>query len=393
MRAGRAQARALVAGRKLGARTRHGRVLAWLDTRGPSEAVLRQLGADVLLSAALRRLANPLRAFVRGVPARYRRFRRLRLAEGRWYQRVAQASGELSPLELDLVLLGMLRAARLLLHEPRLASAIHEPALQSLRPFQELLRTQIFVDEATDFSPLQLACMAALCDPETESFFACGDFNQRITVWGTRSADELRWILPDVDIRTIRVTYRHSRQLNALAHRVAQLMDEAHEAAALPEFVDNEGVEPVLGLGLSGAELVAWLKARILEIERVTQVLPSIAILVNREDEAQPLADALQAAMAGENIQCVACPGGQVRGHDNDVRVFDVQHIKGLEFEAVFFVGVDELAQARPELFDKFIYVGATRAAMYLGLTTTAPDLPVALAPLRDAFGETWSGR
>ena len=28
----------------------------------------------------------------------------------------------------------------------------------------------------------------------------------------------------------------------------------------------------------------------------------------------------------------------------NDVRVFDIQHIKGLEFEAVFFVGVDRLA-------------------------------------------------
>jgi len=60
---------------------------------------------------------------------------------------------------------------------------------------------------------------------------------------------------------------------------------------------------------------------------------------------------------------------GQTVGQDNDVRVFDVQHIKGLEFEAVFFVDVDELAERLPTLFDRYLYVGATRAATYLGLT------------------------
>jgi hypothetical protein len=37
------------------------------------------------------------------------------------------------------------------------------------------------------FSPVQLACMAQLCDPAANSFVACGDFNQRITSWGSRS--------------------------------------------------------------------------------------------------------------------------------------------------------------------------------------------------------------
>ena len=49
------------------------------------------------------------------------------------------------------------------------------------------------VDEATDFSPIQLACMATLARLGTRPFFVCGDFNQRITSWGTRSVKEMKW--------------------------------------------------------------------------------------------------------------------------------------------------------------------------------------------------------
>lgn len=52
-------------------------------------------------------------------------------------------------------------------------------------------------------------------------------------------------------------------------------------------------------------------------------------------------------------------------------------------------MGIDQLAAARPELFDKFLYVGATRAAQYLGVTCSAA-LPLALEPLRQHFGATW---
>jgi DNA helicase IV len=42
-------------------------------------------------------------------------------------------------------------------------------------------RNQILVDEATDFSPIQLASMRTLADQRTGSFFLSGDFNQRLS--------------------------------------------------------------------------------------------------------------------------------------------------------------------------------------------------------------------
>ena len=95
-------------------------------------------------------------------------------------------------------------------------------------------------------------------------------------------------------------------------------------------------------------------------------------------------------SLSGQNIRAVACREGQVIGQDNDVRVFDVQHIKGLEFEAVFFIGVDELAARQPDLFDKYLYVGATRAATYLGVTCASAELPSRLASLTTAFASSW---
>jgi DNA helicase IV len=146
----------------------------------------------------------------------------------------------------------------------------------------------------------------------------------------------------------------------------------------------------VLAKSISGQAVIDWLATRIVEIERFTRKLPSIAILVNEEAEVQILANALNDALLKNNIRVVACPGGQVVGRENDVRVFDVQHIKGLEFEAVFFVGVDELAASQPGLFDKYLYVGATRAATYLGITCTGAELPNRIAPLETAFGPTF---
>jgi superfamily I DNA and RNA helicase len=159
---------------------------------------------------------------------------------------------------------------------------------------------------------------------------------------------------------------------------------------ALPKFVDNDGVPPVLALNLEDVHGISkWLASRIIEIEEFVLELPSIAVLVNSESEVRPIADALSDVLAEKNIRVIPCPDGQVRGRETAVRVFNVQHIKGLEFEAVFFVGVDRLAESQPDLFDKYLYVGATRAATYLGITCDG-SLPDRMAALRVRFAEAW---
>jgi len=113
---------------------------------------------------------------------------------------------------------------------------------------------------------------------------------------------------------------------------------------------------------------------------------------VHEEAVVRPMTDALNRAFAETNLRAIACVDGRIIGSDDEIRVFDVQHIKGLEFEAVFFVGIDKLAAAKPSLFDKYLYVGATRAATYLGITCEQ-DLPSRLSGLASTFALSWSER
>ena len=160
--------------------------------------------------------------------------------------------------------------------------------------------------------------MAALSRPKINSFFACGDFNQRLTTWGTRSIDDMNWVLPGVELREITVSYRQSRQLNELARAIIMAVEGEEKSVSLPDDVDNDGVAPTL---LEGEpEVTHWLAKRIREIESFVGDLPSVAIFVGNESEVQPLSDSLGVALAEENTRVIPCHEGQVMGQDNDVR-------------------------------------------------------------------------
>ncbi|TXI31844.1 MAG: DNA helicase UvrD, partial [Aquipseudomonas alcaligenes] len=390
MQAVRAQARAAASKRAVSKASRNGKIIEWLGDRGLTEADRAEVGASLLVQASARRFVNPVKRYLDGIPKRYRAFRRERQPANTWYRHEGFEARDIHPLELDIVLLAILRAAGDLISRPNVLRDIDSPAWSSLQPILGHYRNQILVDEATDFSPIQLASMAALAHPRLRSFFACGDFNQRLTTWGARSADDLKWVFADFDIKEITVSYRQSKQLNDLARAMIRAVGGTEQDASLPAHMDSVGVAPALLEHATNAEaIVGWLADRIREIERFVGQLPSTAIFVNTEDDVAPVADALNAALAEHNIQVIACREGQAVGQESNVRVFDIQHIKGLEFEAVFFVGIDQLATLHPALFDKYLYVGTTRAATYLGVTCQG-TLPSAIESLRTHFCQDW---
>jgi DNA helicase IV len=197
----------------------------------------------------------------------------------------------------------------------------------------------------------------------------------------------MKWVVPDMDIRDIAVGYRQSRQLYDLTRKI---VGSDSTNVMLPDYANYEGVAPVLAKNVTGSLPVAqWLAERIGEIERFVQDLPSVAVFVNSEQAVRSIATDLGDALADRNIRVIPCSDGQVLGRESAVRVFNIQHIKGLEFEAAFFVGIDRLAERYPDLFDKYLYVGATRAATYLGITCEQ-DLPVSMMGLQKLFGQRW---
>lgn len=385
----RSYARARAQGKQVAKTSSTGRIIDWLGDRMIAEDAAKDIGKSLIVQSALRRFVNPVRGYIDKIPARYRRFRRAKQTEGLWYQSEGFTPTDVHPLEVDIILLAMLRNTDSLIAGIRTPD---EEAAKTLDRLQNLYYTQVLVDEATDFSPIQLACMAALSRPRIRSFFACGDFNQRFTSCGVRAIEQVKWAVQNIAVESISVAYRQSNQLHRLAQAIIGLSgDNAGDVRLSAEYADNEGFAPVSVLSMADeAALAAWLAARIKEIEKSVHKLPSIAVLVNDEDAVRSVAEALKRAVEDQNIQVIPCPDGQVRGRDSAVRVFNVQHIKGLEFEAVFFVGIDRLAKSQPDLFEKYLYVGATRAATYFGMTCEK-DFPEKLGSIQEFFQESWA--
>ena len=254
---------------------------------------------------------------------------------------------------------------------------------------EDLFRQQVFVDEITDFSTVQLSIMNNLLNDKSKTFFGAGDFNQRLTLEGVSSKDDLEWAIPKVEIEKITIPYRQSCQLTELSQLlIGKTLNEVKQ----PKYIDMEGKQPILGYNMVDINYMAkWLADRIIEIDRIMEgKLPSIAILVNSEEEIQPLANAMNNCLEDNNINVTPCFKGVV-GSENGVRIFSIEYIKGLEFEAVFFINIDILAKEKPEIFDKYIYVGASRAATFLGLTCSSNQLPDKLQPMVHLFVNNWN--
>ena len=151
-------------------------------------------------------------------------------------------------------------------------------------------------------------------------------------------------------------------------------------------------VPPVLLEYQDNVSSYDWIADRIVEVIQLTQNNISIAILVHSEESVTHTAKVLNNnnRLRNFNIQIAACVNGQILGNNHNVRVFNIKHIKGLEFEAVFFLDINRVFDLHPTLFEKYLYVGVTRAASFLGFTCNG-TLPDILKNNRNYFVNDWN--
>ena len=371
-----------------------GQLIEWLGDRTLNLNDQQSVGESLITQSNLRICARPVSRYVNRITGRYGAFRRTRQKEGLWYKKEAKLERRLDPLEVDIVLLSVMKAA-----DKIMTMANSNPDVEQMsamiQGMKNLYHTQVVVDEAPDFSPIQLACMNTIARPLTSrrkrSFFACGDFNQRVTSHGSKTIKDMRWAVPGIELKEINVAYRQTKLLNDFARKIASLSDSGATTSAPHEYIDNDGVPPIILESTRDInEVSRWLAKGICKIEEDLGKLPSIAVLTNSNQEASQIEKCLNNTddIIENSIDVKACGDAELE-NENVVRVFDVRHIKGLEFEAAFFVGVDKLAEKEPDVFEQYLYVGATRAARYLGLTCWE-KLPTKIEELRPLLKKSW---
>jgi len=323
---------------------------------------------------SLSKIANAPENYFTQIATRYREFRNKN--KQTFYIEGGFDAQAIDPIELDALLLIALKNANdLILKKPS-----DNTKWGFLKKYESILRNQVLVDEASDFSALQLSVMFQIAHPLVKSFCASGDFDQGLTLAGVANFQELKSAISTIKEHSLAVGYRQSAQLAEFTFNFGQQNLKLSSRFQNPDFGQISGVPPAFFQADGDLSKQShWIASRIQEIEALSPELPSIAILVPHSSMVKKLETELRQIIYNIPITGYEEPGNL--GRDQEVRIFPVQYVKGLEFESAIFAGVDILKSNEPELFAKYLYVGSTRAATFLAVTAHE-QLPSELAKL-----------
>ncbi|WP_188881986.1 HelD family protein [Alicyclobacillus cellulosilyticus] len=230
----------------------------------------------------------------------------------------------------------------------------------------------VVIDEAQDFSPLQIILLQQFC-PQG-SFTILGDLSQSIHSYqGIDDWEEFLRLFP-AERRTFHkldVSYRSTMEIIEFANQIA---------AGTPGFVPARPVfrsgEPVRVEPVAAEERYERAAAAVarLQAEHTT-----IAVIC-RSDAA---CDEYARALAASGIPAHRIGAGDEH-YEGGVSVLPVYLAKGLEFDAVLMVDVDESSYTADPLSAKLLFVGCTRALHQLWLQYSgrpSPLLPAGVHP------------
>lgn len=258
-----------------------------------------------------------------------------------------------------------------------------------IEAFRQNCKAVIGIDEATDFRLADLVCMSTFNHPDFDSVTLSGDMMQKITTDGLNSWKDYLSFYKKTEIHNLEISYRQSQTLLSLAQSIYRSVNNTE--AMYRSFSGNSDLEPVPLLFISEDEdqKIKWLVDRILEIHESYSFIPSVAIFVPDENQLEILAKKMGKydQLSDVGIKVKACRDGEVLGNKDTVRIFAIDKIKGLEFEAAFFHNADAILKSdiSLEMFYKYMYVGLSRASFYLGMTLNE-NLPDELSFLMDHF-------
>lgn len=238
--------------------------------------------------------------------------------------------------------------------------------------FKEEVRSVVAVDEATDFSPLELAAISSFSDPRFNSVTLSGDLMQRMTASGIADWEALDNLFPEAQVERLTVSYRQSPTLLELASQLYENVTGVKPdfKAYIPKSKGEP--KPVVVQKESSEEISDWLEHQIIGVySAYGNSIPSVAIFAESDEAVIQIAKALQESdrLLDVGITIRHSTSDSELVPDAQVCVYNIKNIKGLEFEAVFFANIDCLDVPDEELLQKYLYVGLSRAAYYLGVS------------------------
>jgi DNA helicase-2/ATP-dependent DNA helicase PcrA len=227
----------------------------------------------------------------------------------------------------------------------------------------------LMVDEVQDFAPVELA---VLLDSTTKerSITLAGDTAQAIapdhgfSTW-SEMLDHLG--IPHDKVEPLRVSYRSTREIVDVAqHVLGPLQGDVRPVAP------RSGA-PVESFGFSSAGEAADFLPQVLKELMRAEPGAAVAVISRHQEQARLYYEALVAA----EVPHVRLVANQDFSFRPGIDVTDVRQTKGLEFDIVILVEVNEDSYPDNDFARRMLHVAMTRAAHQLWITFTGKPSPL----------------
>jgi DNA helicase-2/ATP-dependent DNA helicase PcrA len=235
------------------------------------------------------------------------------------------------------------------------------------------LYSHLFVDEAQDLSPTELAVLLAETTSD-RSITLAGDTSQRLFL--DNGFSDWRTVLsymslPHVEIEPLRIAYRSTREILEVArYAMGPLADP--EPPVAPRTGAPVEAHAFPGTGAAVAFLGEALRPLFAREPRAT-----VAVLARYPEQADVYYDGLARA----EVPFLRRVRAQDFSFRPGVEVTDIRQVKGLEFDYVVMVDVNAATFPADEEARHLFHIAATRAAHQLWLIVTSPAAPSPLVP------------
>ncbi|RUS47101.1 3'-5' exonuclease [Cohnella sp. AR92] len=217
----------------------------------------------------------------------------------------------------------------------------------------------IVIDEAQDYSPLQLEVLAGR--QRTPSLTVLGDLQQGIHDYaGIHSWSELSKLFPSEGTAYYELdrSYRSTTEIIEFANRILAGM-EGEVKPAVPVFRSGDPVETI-AVGSSREELAAE-TASTIQVWKQQPGVSTIAVLCRTAAKSKQL----HADLKKRGVEASLLSAEQ-QAYNGGITVLPAYLSKGLEFDAVLIADADEKSYEADDA--KLLYVACTRALHRLKL-------------------------
>ncbi|MCR5191957.1 MAG: hypothetical protein K6D59_01525 [Bacteroidales bacterium] len=231
----------------------------------------------------------------------------------------------------------------------------------------------IGIDEATDYTVMDYYMMYSFRHYDYNAVTLCGDIMQGLNAHGIMAWSEIQKVMPKLEVTELKTSYRQIPSLVDMSRNIYR--DEQGDYPpyqSLRQKTEGEP-QPLVMISDDEDEKIEWMVARLREVYAAyNKEMPSVGVFIPNGESVDRFVRRLREE---DDLGEIRIESGSETTASRAVKVYELNEVKGMEFEVVFFYNLDKALQGDDrEMMSRYLYVGISRATSHLAATLSGEE-------------------